>query len=74
MKFEIDFNYDDNDALLEQLGAAFEGDELLGAYFIEIEGFDELEALLKKLDALTNDLWSAVVSFDSPTIYLDNKV
>lgn len=74
MKFEIDFNYGDDDALLRQLGAYEEDFDAYNTYSIELEGFNELEALLKKLDALTDDIWSAVVTFDRPTIYLDNKV
>ena len=74
MKFEIDFNYGYNDNILEQLGAVKEEFDEYDAYFIVINNFEDLEKLLKKLDKITNDTYSAIVSFDNPTIYLDNKI
>ena len=74
MKFEIDFNYGSNNTLLEQLGAIREDFEEYYIYSIEIESFEDLDALLHIVDSLTGDIYSAVISFDNPTIYLDNKV
>jgi hypothetical protein len=74
MRFEIDFNYGYDDELLKKLGAEEVDFDGYSAHFIEIDTFEDIEALLIKLDKETNDMYSAVVSFDPPTIYLDNKV
>jgi len=74
MKFEIDFNYGTDDATLEALGAKEEHFEHSSAYYIEIDQFEELELILNVLDDLTEDIYSAVISFSPPTIYLDSKV
>ena len=79
MIFEIDFNRVQNDTLLQELGAKmvdtgstkyppFERLE------IELNTFEELEELIKKVDTYYNDLYSAIISFDRPIIYLDNYV
>jgi hypothetical protein len=77
MKFQIDFNQRVNDKVLKEIGAKWEdmwkGEP--GAYSIEINDISELEPLLKKVDLLMNDVYySAIVSFDPPTIYLDNEI
>ena len=41
---------------------------------IEVKDFRELERLLEKVDKHYNDIYSAVISFDPPGIYLDNKI
>ena len=74
MKFEIDFNRGYNDNLLKKLGAEEEHFEEWSAHFVKIEGFEDLEALLHILDSLTGSIYAAVVSFDPPTIFLDDKV
>ena len=74
MRFEIDFNRETNDELLGQLGAEKEDFEEYYTYFIELEDFEDLQILLIKLNEKTNDMYSAVISFDHPTIFLDNKV
>ena len=77
MKFEIDFNTETDDKTLEQLGATlvpitwatkvgpFEKWE------IEVADFCELEALLAKVDGIKGGIYSAIISFDPPTIYLE---
>lgn len=80
MKFQIDFNNETNDKILEEIGAKYE--ELWpdnpGAYFIEINDISELQFLLKKVNTLTNSYgnyyYSAIISDEPPIIYLDNKV
>lgn len=74
MKFQIDFNYGSNDALLELLGATEHHYEDHSDYEIDLDSFESLEMLLESLDRETKDIWSAVISFDPSTIYLDNKV
>lgn len=77
MKFQIDFNTKTNDKVLEEIGAKYESPwpDDAGTYFIEINDISELEPLLKKVDLLMNDVYySAIVSFDPPIIYLDNKI
>ena len=77
MKFQIDFNTQVNDKVLEEIGAKYEETwpDNAGAYFIEINNISELELLLKKVDLLMNDIYySAIVSFDPAIIYLDNKI
>ena len=80
MKFEIDFNRGSDDKTLEAIGAKLE--PIPGAtkyppfdrYMIELNTFEELEALLKEVDFITGVYYSAIISFDSPTIFLDNNV
>lgn len=79
MKFEIDFNRTPNDEILNQLGA-----KLLPTgstkyppfefYQIELNTFEELEELLKKVDLITNKMYCAIISFDPPIIFLDDDV
>lgn len=79
MKFEIDFNTENNDELLKELGAV---SMLTGAekyppfeYFeIEINTFEELEVLLNKVDKINGGFYTAMITFDPPIIYLDKNV
>jgi len=79
MTFQIDFNHEDDDKTLEEIGAKlielpnrkYPPYEL---YKIELNDFEELKQLINKVDSIKGKLYSAVISFDSPTIYLDNKV
>ena len=41
---------------------------------VEVKDFKELEKLLEKVDKHYGDFYSAIISFDPATIYLDNKV
>lgn len=76
-KFEIDFNYNDcrDDKLLTENGAKLEYFEEYSAYFIELNTFEELEDLLNRINKGRGikDSFSALISFDSPVIFLDNK-
>ena len=74
MKFIIDFNHGWNDKLLEKIGATEEHFEEYSHYVIEIESFEDLDKLIQKVDKDTNEMYSAVISFDPATIYLDDKV
>lgn len=85
MKFEIAFNdprmiNSTTNKILENLGAKFEYDKDQtkefpdNAYYIELNSFEELKELLKKVDKETKDTSSAIISFDPPTIFLDNEV
>jgi hypothetical protein len=80
MRFEIDFNKETNDKVLEHIGAKLVpyvptpkyGPD--SRYLINIDTFEELEVLLNKLNIETNKIYSAVISFDPPIIYLDDNV
>lgn len=78
MKFQIDFYSQDDSEILQQLGAKLElrkGKNNFYDFFyysIEIKDFQELELLLQKVDKMKNGIYSAIISFDPPTIYLDN--
>lgn len=80
MKFEIDFNHGTNDQLLESIGAKSEQTDSnkygpFERYMIELNDFKDLERLLKILDLKDETkIYSAVISFDPPTIFLDDKV
>ncbi len=79
MVFEIDFNssdyYNDN-FLIEKLGAylvptnsnKYPPFEVLQ---IEIKGFEHLEEILKIIDKEFNCISTALISFDSPTIFIE---
>ena len=82
MRFQIDFNsikFNDDDFLIKELGAYWVDTKSVKyppfqVLMIQLDGFRELEALLEKVDTHYGDFYSAVISFDSPAIYLDNKV
>jgi hypothetical protein len=82
MKFQIDFNATDyyNDKfLINRLGAKVVptgSDKYLPFEVLEIEvkDFNHLEELLVIVDKEFKDIYSAVISFDPPTLYLDNKI
>ena len=84
MIFEIawnDLNNTDDEFLVRELGAywvdtgstKYPPFEVLK---VEVKDFKELEKLLEKVNKGRNisEHYSAVISFDSPAIYLDNKV
>lgn len=79
MRFQIDFNapnkYDDN-FLIDVLGAEFvptDSDKYppFEILQIEIKDFEHLEEILKIVDKEFNCISTALISFDSPTIYID---
>lgn len=84
MEFAIDFNdlsFNDDDFLVKELDAYWVSTgstkyppfEVLK---VEVKDFKELEKLLEKVNKGRNisEHYSAVISFDSPAIYLCNKV
>ena len=77
MKFEIDFNHNDcrDVSLLKDNGAKLEHFDEYSMYTIELNTFEELEELLKKINKNRSiqDSFNALVTFDSPVIFLDSK-
>lgn len=75
MIFEIDFNRtNDNEFLIKKLKAKrVEGVDYY-ALTIDVKDFEHLEKILDLVDFELGDFYSAVISFDPPIIYLDNKV
>ena len=78
-KFEIDFNddyYRNDEFLINELGGKLEP---TGAtkyppfekISIEIENFNQLEEIVKKVDKRFETISSAIISFDPPTIYIE---
>jgi hypothetical protein len=82
MVFTIDFNdinFNDDDFLVKELGAYWVDTGAIKyppyeVLKIEVKDFRELERLLEKVDKHYNDIYSAVISFDPPTLYLDSKI
>lgn len=74
MKFIIDLNRGWDDGLLKQIGAKEEHFEDYSHFTIDIDSFEDIESLLRKVDSITKDHYSAVISFDPATIYLDEKI
>jgi hypothetical protein len=72
--FVIDFDLtNDDDFLIKELGVEpIYYDEHTNLQ-IKLNSFDELKELLDKINNKKNDFYSALVSFDPSTIYLDNK-
>lgn len=79
MEFEIDFNqsyYYNEDFLINELGGKLEP---TGAtkyppfekVMIEIENFNQLEEIVKKVNKRFETVSSAIISFDPPTIYIE---
>lgn len=80
MIFKIDFNKETNDKILI---------DKLGAYYVdtnnvkyppfeeltlEVKDFEHLENILKIIDNEMSSFYSAIISFDPPSIYLDNEI
>jgi hypothetical protein len=80
--FSIYFNdikFNDDDFLFKELGAYWvsTGATKYPPYEqleIEVKDFRELERLLEKVDKHYDDIYSAVISFNPPTLYLDSKI
>jgi hypothetical protein len=79
MIFEIYFNHEHDDKVLVEIGAKIE--ELPNRKYppyelvkIELNTFEELEQLLNKINSIKGKLYSAVINFDPPAIFLDDKV
>ena len=81
MLFEINFNQnkDKDDDFLLTLGAKWvsTGENKYPPFEvleIELNTFEELEVLLEKIDKEKKSMYTALVSFDNPTIFLDKDV
>lgn len=75
MIFEIDFNRTSDDKfLIEKLEAKQAQNVENHSLIIDVKDFDHLKKILDLVDYELGDFYSAVISFDPPTIYLDNKV
>lgn len=78
MKFEIDFNEfnDPNNTpeFFEKIGAEIEYREYESNYYIELTSLYAMEDLFLKIESILGYNYSCIVGFDSPTIYLTNKV
>ena len=81
MLFEINFNKheEQDDDYLLSLGAKYVSTgsnkyppfEVLE---IELNTFEELELLLEKIDKERKGIYTALISFDNPTIFLDKDI
>ena len=77
MKFQIDFNRESNDGLLEELGAKLITKITREEYYyheIEFKTFEELEKFIEKVQEITGEYYSLVISNDPMSIYLDKDV
>lgn len=74
MIFQIDFNRVSNDQLLLEIGATKQETDEFIWYEIELNNFEDLAPILKKLKELTGEYYSAIISDDPWTIYLDKDV
>ena len=74
MKFDIDFNRENDDAFILSLGAKWEDFGDFSRMMIELDSFEDLQELLNEVDGEKSDIYSAVISFDPPTIFLDKDV
>lgn len=77
MKFQIDFNRETNDRLLKELGAKLvwiENHKYDHNYWeIEINSLQHLTEWLKQVEDKTGKYYSAIISIEPNTIYLDDK-
>lgn len=79
MRFEIDFNtgnYVNDEFLINVLGAKLEPTPSqkyppFERCMIELNTFEELEEILRKVDKEYKCNSTALISFDSPTIFLE---
>jgi hypothetical protein len=78
MKFQIDFNDPDyqNDNLLIKLGAKLvpTGSQKyppFEIFEIEIDSIDKIKDIVDTVDKELHAISSAVISFDSPTLFID---
>lgn len=82
MIFQIDFNsvhYSNDEFLINKLGAKLvpTGSKkypLFEVLEIVVKDFEHLEELLAIVDKEFKDIYSAVISFDPPTLYLDSNI
>ena len=81
MLFEINFNKHEerDDNYLLSLGAKYVSTgpnkyPPFEALEIELNTFEELELLLEKVDKERKGIYTALISFDNPTIFLDKDI
>lgn len=82
MIFQINFNsvnYSNDEFLINRLGAKLVptgSDKYPPFEFLQIvvKDFEHLEELLAIVDKEFKDIYSAVISFDPPTLYLDSSI
>lgn len=79
MIFEVNFNKEVDDNTLEKLGCFLVSTNSnkyppFEVYCIELNSFEDLQVFLQKVDKIKKDFYSAIISFDNPTIYLDRGV
>lgn len=79
MKFEINFNKENDDETLMLIGAKEESTNStkyppFERYVIDLNSFEELETLLAKVSKIKKDEYSAIINFDNPTIFLDSTL
>lgn len=82
MKFKIEFNHNDSNdtkSFYEFIGAKYIDniDPDYEYYEIEIATFEDLETLMNNINLKykgNNFSYLAVIGFDKPSIYLDDKV
>jgi hypothetical protein len=82
MIFQIDFNsihYSNDEFLINKLGAKLvpTGSDKYPPFEvleIVVKDFEHLEELLAIVDKEFKDMYSAVISFDPPTLYLDSNI
>ena len=81
MLFEINFNKnaEQDDYYLLSLGAKYVSTYStkyppFEALEIELNTFEELELLLEKVDKERKGIYTALISFDNPTIFLDKDI
>lgn len=74
MKFELDWNREIDFDNLELLVDEIEHFQDFSRYNITLNSFEDLEKLLEKVKQIKGDYYSAVISYNPPTIYLDKEI
>ena len=74
MRFEIDFNTESDDNLLKRLGAKRESVNDFSYFVIDFSNYKELEEFMNKVNKIKGKDYTALISFNQPTIYLDAEV
>jgi hypothetical protein len=69
MEFQIDFNRESRDDVLEKI--AYKRDDF---YYVDLPDFEAMQKLWKKVERVAGGYYSFVVDFDHPTIFLDKSI
>jgi hypothetical protein len=69
MEFQIDFNRETRDDILEKI--AYERE---GYYYVDLPDFKAMEELENRIKDVTGEYYSLIVGFDNPTIFLDKDI